>query len=855
MGKREKRPSRSRQEKITLGNLSKHIPLSSEILPGSMSTRDILGYNVINGPQINNYRNEEQSVGKTQSAPFLPPQRDISFFTGREEEMKRLEALLLAPDCPRTVAISGVTGTGGMGKSALASHFARLHRDRFPDGVFGLRVHGKQITTIAAEFAKLAGVTIDKAELSAAQIMQQAFQDKRALLIFDNITEAAAQELRPFDSPCSIIITTRDGSLLRSFDIPVEAHIKLLRFTPQESYEMLQKLLGEGDHRVRAEMKAAQKLHELVGGLPLALRIIGGILQEQPFTSLASFVEMLSDEKKRLSYLHDPIDPNELDVRVSFEFSLKFLTEDQKDLFASLGACAQEGFHLRTAQVVSEQTESLLNKNLGRLFSLSLLEKGKEQGWFVLHPLLFLFSRELAESRNDLLSLAEKRHTAFFFSYALQHQKDMDLLEIELNDLLLTATRLVSDLKAANDFFRAFRNFFETRGYWQEALEMIERFLKVAEARRDYYRMSHFLLQKGLFLQLQVKLEEARSTFEDARSAALRITHYDERQRLLARVLNSLGSVLQRQEKYDQALQVFQQSLRIEQERNDKQGQGVVWNSIGEVYQRQGNLELASDAFQRSFELGHDREKHRAQVLNSHGNALLQQNQIKEAKEKFEESLALRIRARDKRGEAISLSSLGKIYQQENRFELALDYYQRSLKIEREIGNLQGQAKVLHLVAGVYQRRNELEQALATCQQAYELLVRLKDLPGQAKVLNTMGGICLRQGNLEQARDYFQQSYDARGEEDDIGRAVALQSMAKALQKLNRQKEALEKIEACFVIYERLHNKRELYSTTEVLVALCKKLNMKAEAASYVRRALIICKDDHRLVNFLRQLS
>ena len=37
-----------------------------------------------------------------------------------------------------------LSGTGGIGKSAVAVHFAKEYRDHFPDGIIGLRVDGKE---------------------------------------------------------------------------------------------------------------------------------------------------------------------------------------------------------------------------------------------------------------------------------------------------------------------------------------------------------------------------------------------------------------------------------------------------------------------------------------------------------------------------------------------------------------------------------------------------------------------------------------------------------------------------------------------------------------------------------------
>ena len=152
------------------------------------------------------------------SPPFILPQHDIPFFTGREQELKQLETLLLNTQAqgPRVAAIAGLTGTGGMGKSALACHFATLYRHEFRDGVIGLRVDGAQVDALAQRFADLSSVKIDPERgLSAAEIMQSVFQKRQALLIFDNADDAAMQKLHPGGNTCAVIVTTRNRALLR----------------------------------------------------------------------------------------------------------------------------------------------------------------------------------------------------------------------------------------------------------------------------------------------------------------------------------------------------------------------------------------------------------------------------------------------------------------------------------------------------------------------------------------------------------------------------------------------------------------------------------------------------------------
>ena len=79
-------------------------------------------------------------------------------------------------------------------------------------------------------------------------------------------------------------------------------------------------------------------------------------------------------------------------------------------------------------------------------------------------------------------------------------------------------------------------------------------------------------------------------------------------------VLNSLGGVLQRMGRFDEAEVAFKRSLAISEQLEDQRSLAMVLNSLGGVMQRLSRFDEAEDAFKRSYDLLVEREDLRGQA-------------------------------------------------------------------------------------------------------------------------------------------------------------------------------------------------------------------------------------------------
>ncbi|WP_169617878.1 NB-ARC domain-containing protein [Nodosilinea sp. P-1105] len=281
------------------------------------------------------------------------PQVDISTFTGRQKELATLKNLLIDAKSNRVCSLVSLSGSGGMGKSALAAHFATEYRQYFPHGVIGLRVEDKDVNTVAREFVlelyRYTDQDLDpEDERPAAALMEEAFGSLKMLLIFDNADRAEVlQPLIPAVGQSAVIITTRDRGLPVTLQISQDSILDVPVLPSEDSLELLKRILGE--NRVNAEIEAAYNIIQIVENLPLALQIAGASLKLQNQRPLGDYAASLVQEKKRLGRLYFGDTLQQLNLRASFELSLNLLDSDTKQFFACLSVCGRDGFSRRTA--------------------------------------------------------------------------------------------------------------------------------------------------------------------------------------------------------------------------------------------------------------------------------------------------------------------------------------------------------------------------------------------------------------------------------------------------------------------------------------------------------------------------
>lgn len=228
--------------------------------------------------------------------------RDLADFTGRDEALAQLTGELSGgPAAARPAPVVVVSGSTGVGKSALAVHAAHRVRGHFPDGQLyadlrapdGTAVHPAVVLESFLRALRGPDRPVPEQQTDRAALYRSELAEARVLVVLDNVGDPAAVDaLLPGGPGCAALIT----STARLSGLAGARHTHLGVLSRDEALTWLETAIGT--ERVAAEPEACVELTERCGGLPLALRIVAMRLATRPSWAVASVVAALRGRQR-----------------------------------------------------------------------------------------------------------------------------------------------------------------------------------------------------------------------------------------------------------------------------------------------------------------------------------------------------------------------------------------------------------------------------------------------------------------------------------------------------------------------------------------------------------------------------
>jgi tetratricopeptide (TPR) repeat protein/DNA-binding XRE family transcriptional regulator len=635
-------------------------------------------------------------------------------FTGRAAELQALTRMLddAAGGPPGTVVISAIGGTAGVGKTALALHWAHRLAARFGDGQLYVNLRGFDPSGGPASPAEAVRGFLDALGVppervppgpdAQAGLYRSLLASKRMLIVLDNARDE--QQVRPLlpASPASLVVVTSRNQLTGL--AAVGARLLPLDVLPRaEAVQLLTARIGTA--RAAAEPGAIAEIATLCARLPLALAVASARAAARPGFPLTALAAELRGAADRLDALEtgDPA----ASVRAVFSWSYQQLSPEAARMFRLLGAHPGPDISVPAAASLAATTEASAARLLRELARDCLIAE-HVPGRYVFHDLL----RVYAAAQASVTDGEPGRHAAV--ARLLDHY----LHTANAAAVLIDPTRQPVDLTAPVPGVSP-----EHLANREDAIAWLETDHHVllaitglaAAARFDTHAwqlpkaMAPYLSRRGHY-------QEWASTQRTALAAAERLGDLAGQataSRILANACNRLGD-------YEQAVTYHAKSLALCQRLGDRLGETLVHAGLSVVAENQGRY---ADALVHA-----------------------------------EDSLRLYRVLGDRLGEARTLNATGWFRALLGDYRQARALSRQALTVMSEIGAREPQAHVWDSIGYAEHHLGNLPEAAACYERALGICREFGGPWEEATFLTHLADTCHAMGRPDRAREAWQQA-------------------------------------------------------------------------------------------------
>ena len=589
-------------------------------------------------------------------------------FIGRTKELEALAALAEPAISGRGPTVIAIEGTAGVGKTTLASHFARRVGEHFPDGQLHVNMRGFDPSgpPMTADDALRGfldalgvaprGTTPGRGELAAQY--RSALAGKRVIVVIDSAYEAEqVRDLLPGSLGTLVLITSRNQLCALALD--GGRLVRVEPFSQEEARELLADRLGA--KRVHREAEAAAELMDLCAHLPLALVVAAARVETHPDFPLRALVKEFHDRG---------LDLLGTSGRTVFATSYQHLTETEARVFRLLGLHPGPDITAQAAASLTAMPIGQVHRALTNLADAHLVEMHKP-GRFSCHDLLRSYAAELARSQ-------------------------------------------------------------EPEGEWQAAIRRaLDHYLQSAFAAADQLQPRRWGVRPPELLPGVVPVEvtdhaAATAWFEAECPVLLSLIGFAEAQGFdeHAWLIPWATTVfLNRSGRHQDWVAAQRTAVAAARRLGDRNAQAHSHYLLGFALSTAGDNAAAEPSVRRSLELFRELgdRGHEAMVLNGVAIMISQEGRHKEALDMAQDGLRMVKAAGYWWVEGTLQNTAGGLYALLGLYEQGLAHCERAIGLHRKAGNLAAAGSDIETMGDIYRQRGDLVQARTAYRQAIEV--------------------------------------------------------------------------------------------------------------------------------------
>ncbi|MFD5178039.1 tetratricopeptide repeat protein [Nocardia sp. NPDC058379] len=762
---------------------------------------------------------QETALAPRGPAVHLLP-RDLRTLVDREEVI----ASLVTGAASGHTAIGTISGTAGIGKTAVAIRVAHALVPHYPDGQFFVDLRGHRPGATPAEPADvLATLLIDLGihprhipdGLDARRdLWRDRVSHQRILVVLDDARDQGQVDpLLPSGSHCFTLVTSRRRFVAMDDAVPTP-----LDMLPTEDAAQLFRNLSGRRTWPAADLAAVVQLVECCEGLPLALVLLAGRLAHHPSWSIADYAAEFTGAEDRLGELTSGTRA----VGAAFEMSYRAVPTGRQQFFRRLALHPGTDIDAHAAAALHDCSVATARRELEALYEDHFVDE-KSPGRFRTHDLLREYARTLL-ARDPALESAEAVRRL------IAHYADIAELAEQFLGATTRPTRRAGvgtaptgrsgprDFAAALRWLRAeranllacveyawgiehFEHLFRLTsslagllrldGPWEQAARLHSRVAEYARTGGDQLAYGNALNDLAVVRDLTGAHAEARDLLTEALETYRRIEHRTGE----GNALNNIGHVLHELGEFDHARSLLRAALAIFEESGDRLGRATAGYNLGLVAIITGDYRTAAAELTAARELyaAIDQPLCLAETVNELGTLSRLSGDYPAAVAYHEQALDLCRTIGNPLGEAQALHAIGILHQITGDYPAAIEVHRSAVAAFRQLGNRRGEADAVHHL-GIGHRLAADYPAAVAQQDVASALARDTGNPAlQANCRVEQGRVHRLTGDFAAATELLADGARLHAQAGDlVGEAYALGELGLVLRRRGDYRQALD---------------------------------------------------------------
>ncbi|WP_051844469.1 ATP-binding protein, partial [Streptomyces globisporus] len=720
-------------------------------------------------------------------------------FAGRREELARITRWVQAGRAatvtrPTVVLLHGEPGSG---RTALAVRAAHALRDQFRGAcVVDLRggATGERPATTREALLHLLnrlgaprdrllfreGASAEQQVRRLSELYRRQLSGVPVVLILDDAADAAqVRALLPERSDSLVLVTCREPLDLGA-DAPAEVHALPVAALDAAGAEELLRATAGGPDPGPYDAEAFERIRELCGGLPLALRVAGSLLGPRSMDDLTHLLA-------RPGWGTDPIE-RALSVRYFLDFG-----EDARQLLRRLALAGRASLGAAAAAALLGGSGPESARRLRELSAAGLLDHVRGER-YRLHDVVRAFATGRLLDEEDAAEVAAA-------------QERLVRNHAELADAVIRMVDGKMSTRADRFDGHGFGSLEAALGWLDEESSFLTAALRHAEgvdqqtvlgllsALCDYCLLRGDLYRLGEINELAESVGQGlltRSVRWRTGIAARQLGELDKAHKTLTSVVSlyqeahqdagaalalcSLGITLHHQGRLAEAAARLREALALQEPESLAADRGWTLHALAAVERDRGDLAEATALLERSLALHREHESLHGEAWAhfQRGQVLLVRGDTAGAEDELRHALETYGRVHDGRGQAWALTQLARARLAAGEAEPAVEELRGALARHREQEDARGEAWTLYYLGQALEERGDRDEAVRELGRARSMFSRMRDLYGLACARHHLGRVtrdqqAARAGNLRNSGFARQLLVDARADFRRIG--------------------------------------------------------------------------------------